>query len=382
MYERLAVAAADLNEDDRRRVLESDVVEKIFRNEIRRFPPCPISTAEPQITSIEEAAGDPHAAYLLGMRDATQAALRHYKSRTVELPPNRRAPRAGTSINWNISMIGVSGPRYGFTGKGVKVAVLDTGIDMRHPDFQDRFVEGVNAVSFVPGEGPQDANGHGTHCCGIVAGPAQNRLGRRYSVAPRADLLVGKVLGDDGYGTDDGILDGIAWAEEQGARIISMSLGSERSAGGAYSTPYERIAGNLLLGDPGVLLVAAAGNGSNRPHWTKAVENPAACPSIMAVAAIDDRKNVAFFSSRKKDPIGLVDLSAPGVAIVSATTGGGYESLSGTSMATPHVAGVAALNVEKKPEIAARDLWARLLRSAASLGDSSDYGAGLAVAPR
>ena len=132
------------------------------------------------------------------------------------------------------------------TGDGIGLAVLDTGINLNHPDFQGRVVEGQTAVSFVPGETVQDGNGHGTHCAGLAAGPQDPRRGRRYGVAFDASLLVGKVLNDQGSGYDSQILDGMDWAAEKGAKIISMSLGSTRGANVAAAVAYERLASELM----------------------------------------------------------------------------------------------------------------------------------------
>lgn len=215
----------------------------------------------------------------------------------------------------------------------------------------------------------------------MVGGPGTSAGRRRYGVAPDVELFVGKVLGDNGRGRDDWILDGIDWAADAGARVISMSLGAPRRVGGRFTNTYETVAENLLESSPGTLFVAAAGNESNRPWSTAPVGNPAACPSVMAVAALDYRKQVGFFSCRQMDDLGEVDLSAPGVSVYSAWTGGGYRSISGTSMATPHVAGIAALYLERAPDLSARELWDRLLASVVPLGDRRDFGQGLAQVP-
>jgi len=277
-------------------------------------------------------------------------------------------------------MIGVT-PNFRLTGKGVIVAVLDTGVDLSHPDFQGRFTEGVDAVSFVPGEAVQDGHGHGTHCAGVVGGPASSTGGMRYGVAPGVALLVGKVLSDAGSGPDSTILDGIDWAADQGAKVVSMSLGSRRGVGEAFAAVYERIAANLLGSVPGTLIVAAAGNDSARPFFTAPVENPAACPSILAVGAVDREARIAPFSCRQMDEVAEVNLCAPGVAVHSAFTGGGFRALSGTSMATPHVAGVAALDLEAKAGLTAAALWRDLETKAKAAGDPKDFGKGLVQAP-
>jgi subtilisin family serine protease len=262
----------------------------------------------------------------------------------------------------------------------VKVAVLDTGIDLNHPDLSSKVIEGVSAVSLVSGITVQDVNGHGTHCAGTICGPRESTSGVRYGVAPDIELLVGKVFNNRPRpsATDDDILEGITWADENGARIISMSLGSERDVGEAFAPLYEHLARQLLdRQQNSVLIVAAAGNESERPIFTAPVGNPAACPAIMAVAAIDRRGRIAPFSCRQMDNIGVVDVSAPGVGVFSSIAGGGFELLDGTSMATPHVAGMAALYLEREPNFTAQQLFDQLKLRARRLGDPADFGDGL-----
>jgi subtilisin len=158
---------------------------------------------------------------------------------------------------------------------------------------------------------------------------------------------------------------------------VSMSLGAARRPGAPYAVAYQRAAENY----PGILFVAAAGNESNRPDYTAAVGNPAACPAFLAVAAVDSARRVAWFSCAQKDDIGVLDLSAPGVSVHSAWKNGGFRAISGTSMATPHVAGLAALHAEARQHATARQLWDELLRTAVPLGDATDFGKGLAQAP-
>jgi subtilisin family serine protease len=193
-------------------------------------------------------------------------------------------------------------------------------------------------------------------------------------------LLAGKVLSDTGSGFSDWILDGVDWATEKQARVITLSCVSSRGPGQPYAVAYERIAENLLQGRPGTLLLAAAGNASERPWYTRAVDNPAACPSLMAVAAVHRARRIASFSGRQMDEIGEVNLSAPGVGVHSAWTGGLFRTISGTSMAVPHVAGVAALYLEEQPTLSARDLWRLLQSRAQPLGDVHDFGSGLVQA--
>jgi subtilisin len=317
--------------------------------------------------------------------DEVEAVLPNLR-RTVPRPrrgPGEVRPEArfedSPTLTWGLQAIGVT-LQAKLTGKDVRVAVLDTGIDLDHPDFQGRLVR-KNMRSFVTGETVQDGNGHGTHVAGTLAGPSESAAGRRYGVAPGVTLLVGKVLNSEGEGFDDGIINAIQWAIEQKARIISMSLGSKRAVDEPYSPLYERIAERALQADPGTIIVAAAGNDSDRPAMTAPVGNPAACPSVLAVAACDQALAVARFSSAEMDGIGAVDLTGPGVNIYSAAPGGGYEAYAGTSMATPHIAGIAALWLEHTPKMTASELWDRLKISAQTLGPAADFGAGLALVP-
>jgi subtilisin family serine protease len=276
-------------------------------------------------------------------------------------------------------MIGV-GLDHHRSGRGATIAVLDTGMDLSHPDLASRLAGDWATATFVPGETVQDGHGHGTHCVGVVGGPRRSASGTRYGVAPGARVLVGKVLSDAGTGFSDWILDGIDWAADNGARVISLSCLSSRAPGQPYTIVYERVAQNLLQSRPGTVLLAAAGNASERPWYTRPVDNPAACPSLLAVAAVHRAGRIATFSGQQMDDIGEVNLSAPGVHVHSAWTGGGFRTLSGTSMAVPHVAGVAALYVEEEPALSGTGLWRALGERALRLGDARDFGRGLVQA--
>lgn len=383
VYERLGVAVADLNQEERDRLVASNEVESIEPNEIQSIPPIPEMNS---VSGIEALPGDktipsnPTLAFLTGLRYAADLALRAIEADRGQTGTSA-LPQSG-SISWCLDMIGIGAGYNKATGKGVSVAVLDTGIDLDHPDFRGRLIEGVHAVSFVEGESVRDLNGHGTHCAGVVAGPASPASGTRYGVAPDVTLLVGKVLGGpDGEGYDSDILEGIDWAADQGARVISMSLGSIRQLDAPYPRKYERVASNLLRQSDGPLIVAAAGNESNRPTRIAPVGNPAACPSFMAIAAINSSRAVAYFSCGGVDSVSQVDLAAPGVAVMSAWIGGGYKSISGTSMATPHVAGVAALYLELNSKMTPQQLWQKLISKASSLSVKRDFGSGLVRVP-
>ncbi|WP_433279802.1 S8 family serine peptidase [Pseudonocardia xinjiangensis] len=262
------------------------------------------------------------------------------------------------------------------SGAGITIAVLDTGFDLQHPDFAGR---DITARSFVDGETAQDVQGHGTHCAGTMAGPLDPPQGPRYGVAYGARLLVGKVLNDQGSGTDADILAGMSWAISAGAQIISMSLGADQRQ---ISTAYETVGRRALAA--GTLIVAAAGNNAHRSQGDPGfVGVPANSPSILAVAAVDAALAVADFSAAAGDVDGgEIDIAAPGVAVYSSwPVPRRYNTISGTSMATPHVAGIAALWAQRSGADG-RELWDALVGAARPLGlPAQDVGAGLAQAP-
>jgi subtilisin len=263
------------------------------------------------------------------------------------------------------------------TGAGVGVAILDSGLDLVHPDYAGR---NVVSMSFVEGAEVQDGSGHGTHCVGTACGPADPPDGsRRYGVAPEAAIFVGKVLNDRGNGTDSSILAGIDWALSNDVRVISLSLGADVQE---VSQAYETVGQRALAA--GTLIVAAAGNNANRAAGEPGfVGMPANSPSIMAIAAVDANLRIANFSSRSSSvPGGEVDLAGPGVAVYSSwPMPTRYRSISGTSMSTPHVAGLAALH-SQATGARGMELWRALVEGAQPLGiPAADVGAGLAQAP-
>ena len=262
------------------------------------------------------------------------------------------------------------------TGRGIRVAVLDTGMDVGHPDFAER---PITSESFVAGAAAQDGHGHGTHCIGTACGSAEPSSGRRYGVASEAEVFAGKVLSDAGSGSDASILAGIDWAITNGCRVISMSLGADDPD---VSTAYEAV-GRRALG-AGCLIVAAAGNNARRSAGDRGfVGRPANSPSIMAVAAVDADLWIAEFSAASNPlPGGQVDIAGPGVAVYSSwPMPRRNHTISGTSMATPHVAGIAAL-WSQRVGATAHELWDVLVRAARELQlPPDDAGAGLVQAP-
>jgi len=374
VYPDLGVAALDIDSEEQSKLESLDEVGAVLPNQTRRVPPPLLRYPGSPFLSGSGLSLRAIGAYAVGAR---YMAATFHELLGGQSPP--LVPQSGANTQ-SVELLGIDASYSKRTGKGVKLAVLDTGLDLGHPDFVGRVQEGTTAVSFVAAEpSAQDENGHGTHCAGIAAGPAASAGGPRYGVAPDVDLYVGKVLNQLAKGSDDQIIDGINWAYQQGARIISLSLGSYRAIGEPYSPLYEDLANELRK--HGVLMVSATGNDAIRPYLDQAVENPAACPSILSVAAVDHQEQIAKFSNKKLDAFGDVNLSAPGVQVHSAMLGGGWVSMNGTSMATPHVAGLAALYLEEDPSLTVDSLCQALKQSALSLGDVSDFGAGLPQAP-
>ncbi len=311
------------------------------------------------------------------------------------------------AVTWGVQA--VRADQSAFDGSGVTVAVLDTGIDAGHDVFQGVTIEERDFT----GEGNGDSHGHGTHCAGTIFG--QTAGGKRIGVAPGIKkALIGKVLGAQG-GSTESIVQAINWALDGGVNVISMSLGMDfpgfvKDLIGqqvpedlATSIALEAYRANVnlfsslagLIRDRGAMLqatvvIAAAGNESRReidPDFEIAVAPPAAGTGIHAVGALGQGGGglvVADFSNTKPD------IAAPGVGIESAKPGGGYTSMSGTSMATPHVAGVAALWTEKLTstfgQVNQSALIAKLIASGSVAGlapgfDAVDVGTGLVQAP-
>ncbi|MFC9361609.1 S8 family serine peptidase [Rhodococcus sp. NPDC057014] len=325
-----------------------------------------------QLAALQAAAADDDVPVL-----SVEPELMHY-ALSVGTDPRVQAEAASftdtAELTWGLHATNVRASACG--GFGVKVAVLDTGLDLTHPDFENRT---ITAQSFVPGAGPQDGHSHGTHCVGTACGPKSPSGTRRYGVAHKADIFVGKVLSDQGRGADRGILAGIEWAIVNDCQVISMSLGANMEA---VSVAYETVGSRALAS--GSLIVAAAGNNANRTAGNMGfVGPPANSPSIMAVAAIDSALGLANFSARSNPVIGgQIDVAGPGVGVFSTVpVPGRYGTKSGTSMAAPHVAGIAALWCEATGRTGT-ELWAVLTQQARRLLlPSLDVGSGLIQAP-
>lgn len=278
--------------------------------------------------------------------------------------------RNTVAATWGIQA--VNARKSAFTGKNIKLAILDTGFDFTHPDFAGRV---IHRKSFV-GRQAKDREGHGTHCVGIAGGSRKGKAGARYGVASEARLYVGKILDDAGEGSDGSALAGIEWALEKGCQVISMSFGASVGARDPYSEIFEDVAQIAMANN--CILIAATGNESDRAGGKIApVNHPANCPSVIAVAALTESLKIADYSCAGRQ----VNISAPGDNIVSAAIGGGYDEQSGTSMATPFVAGIAALLWEQHPQASALEIRELLLKQAERIKASmTDAGAGLVYA--
>jgi subtilisin family serine protease len=249
------------------------------------------------------------------------------------------------------------------SGVGIRVAVLDTGLDLGHPDFAGRAIVGATFV----GQPVQDLHGHGTHTTGTATGPKSPPGNTpRYGIAYRAPILVGKVLSNSGTGATGGVLAGINWAIANKAVVISMSLGSQSPVQAAYTA-----AGAAAL-SKGSLIVAAAGNSASNTG------SPANSPTIMSVASLDANLAPSAFSN-----FGKIEISAPGRDVFSSVPRPTrYGIKSGTSMATPHVAGCAALWAETSQTLRGILLWRKLIATARHLPfPAARVGAGLVQAP-
>ncbi len=238
------------------------------------------------------------------------------------------------------------------TGAGRKVCVIDTGIDAGHPDLAPNFVEGVSTVGDGSSD-PADTHGHGTHVAGTIAAALNGS--DVVGVAHEASLYVAAVFGSGGTATDEDILEGLDWCLSKGAHIFSMSYG------GGFSTPVEEAAYRAAH-DAGVLLIAASGNdGPSVP-----IGFPARYDFVVAVGATDTNDNIASFSQRGPQ----LDVVAPGVSVLSDRRGGGTTTMSGTSMATPHVSGVAATLWAANPARTHVEIEQMLKATATDLGSS------------
>lgn len=291
----------------------------------------------------------------ISFADLTPAQVDELTAAGYKLSPVGTKKLLDTRINADTTPYGIAKVRAPeswarSTGEGAKVCVIDTGIDLSHPDLVPNFVEGVSTVG-VGSNDPSDVHGHGTHVAGTIAAAANGS--DVVGVAPDAEIYVAAVFGAGGTATDEDILEGLDWCASKGTKIFSMSYG------GSVSTPAEEAAYQAAH-DAGILLVAASGNdGASAP-----IGYPANYPFVVAVGATDTNDVIAGFSQRGPN----LDVVAPGVSVLSDAVGGGTTTMSGTSMATPHVSGVAAALWAANPGLTHDDIEAMIKATATDLG--------------
>lgn len=258
----------------------------------------------------------------------------------------------------------------GHVGTGIRIAIVDTGLDADHPDFEGR----VMATADFTGEGPEDAHGHGTHCASIAAGSGAASNGRYRGAAPEALIYAAKVLKANGEGMMSDVMAGVEWAVDQGVQVISLSLGGAGPCNGQDAL-CETCNAAVEQG----IVVCIAGGNDGPSQYT--VGSPGCAEDVITVGASDESGHIAFFSSRGPTLDGRTkpDIAIPGVDIVAARAAGTsmgsvvdrhYVSASGTSMATPLVAGICALLVQADPELTPAQIKTRLMQTAIDLGEA------------
>lgn len=260
----------------------------------------------------------------------------------------------------------------GFKGEGVRIAIVDTGIDPTHPDFEGRIAE----MTDFTGEGTVDQHGHGTHCASIAAGSGAASSGLYRGAAPAATLYTAKVLRSDGQGMMSDVMAGVEWAVDQGVQIVSLSLGGSGPCDG--SDALSEMCDAAV--QAGLVVCVAAGNDGPAAYT---VGSPGCAREVITVGAASDLDRIASFSSRGPTLDGRTkpDVVAPGVEIVAARAAGTamgtvvndyYTTASGTSMATPLVAGVCALLLQALPSLTPAEVKARLMNNAVDLGEAAN----------
>lgn len=300
----------------------------------------------------------------------------------VEVRLDNEVRLTGDTLPWGVDRLNAervwgyaegSTDVFGYAGEGIDVAIIDTGVDYTHKDLIDRFNLDLKGYDFVNNDpDPMDDNGHGTHCAGIIAA-SDNELGI-IGVAPKARLYALKVLNRYSYGYESDVVAAIEWCINHSVEIISMSLGANTYLPSLHEACDEAYNHNILL-------FAAAGNDGYSGSVEDTVDYPAKFESVIAVGATDISNKRAVWGYHTASSTGpALELMAPGDGIYSTYLGGGYETMSGTSMACPHAAGVAALIWSMNRNLTNVEVRLRLQETALDLGKPGrdwEYGYGL-----
>lgn len=292
-------------------------------------------------------------------------------------PPAQAVAQAAAGLDDYLTRVGAPEAwAAGLDGTGVTVAVLDTGIDSGHPALEDRIREERN---FTDSGSADDVTGHGTHVASVVAGTGAGADGARQGIAPAADILNGKVLGDEGEGRLSWVIAGMEWAVAAGADIVNLSL----SARADETDDPVVLALDSLARESGTLFVVAAGNSGWNGWAPESVASPGTASSALTVGAVTRDDKVAGFSGQGPTPGSYrakPDIVAPGVAILGARAGARdhdlYVAMDGTSMATPIVAGAAALVKQQHPDWSWEQVRSAVTTSADHLERPWSTGAG------
>ncbi|MFF0473859.1 S8 family serine peptidase [Streptomyces sp. NPDC004284] len=318
-----------------------------------------IRTPQDDVARVWEALTDPRAN---GLRATAAGIEKVWLDGVRKATLDRSVPQIGADKAWES----------GYDGTGVKIAVLDTGVDKTHDDLKTQVVAEKN---FSASADAVDRVGHGTHVASIAAGTGAKSGGRYKGVAPGAKVISGKVLDDEGYGDDSAVIAGMEWAAAEGADVVNLSLGGPDTPG---TDPLEATV-DRLSAEKGILFAVAAGNEGE--SGASSLGSPGSADAALTVGAVDKDDKLASFSStgpRVGDGAVKPDVTAPGVAITAAAAPGsiidtrpgtphpapGYLTIDGTSMATPHVAGAAAILKQRHPDWKSAELKGALTGSA------------------
>jgi subtilisin family serine protease len=329
----------------------------------------PASELEPPVEDGLETTATFNSNYGYGLVDAARAIAQAIGQPNFELV---NSPNA----SWNLNLVNApTAWANGYTGQGIVVAVVDSGVNYRHPDLarntwinrneiagngidddSNGYIDDIVGWDFISRDNdPSDPNGHGTHVAGIIAS-ANNGIGTT-GVAYDAQIMAVRVLGSSGQGSSASVAAGIRYAADNGANVINLSLG-----GGSFSSAMQSAIDYAT--ERGALVVMASGNsGLAQPGFPASLANRVG----LSVGAVDRNERVASFSNRAgSTPLDYI--TAPGVSVNSTYLNNGYRALSGTSMATPHVAGVAALVLSANPNLSPREVASLLTRTADASG--------------